>query len=118
MQSAHRFGFGVLFRGEHHRHGTAASCEPPFAIAGEQKHRKGHQSGQTCADDWTGHRRHRGVSHPHRRRSPVARTRFNTLIYLKGFGAMASTSKFLEQMNKSPARSYDLAFGPNAVQAD
>jgi len=40
------------------------------------------------------------------------------LIYLKGFGAMASTSKFLEQMNKSPARSYDLAFGPNAVQAD
>ena len=28
-------------------------------------------------------------SRPHRRRSPVARTRFNTLIYLKGFGAGA-----------------------------
>jgi hypothetical protein len=45
------------------------------------------------------------------------------LIYLKRFGAgawgvLAWTNKFLAQMNKSPARSYDLAFGPNAVQAD
>jgi len=46
------------------------------------------------------------------------------LIYLKRFGArglwaaLISTSKVLAQMNKSPARSHDLAFGPNAVQAD
>jgi len=41
-----------------------------------------------------------------RRGSPVARTRFKTLIYLKGFGAgacgaVASTSKVLAQMNKT-----------------
>jgi len=38
---------------------------------------------------------------PHCRGSPVARTRFKTLIYLKRFGAMASTSKFLAQLNKA-----------------
>ena len=45
-------------------------------------------------------------SRPHRRGSPVARTRFKTLIYLKGFGvgtcgALVSTSKVLAQMNKT-----------------
>ena len=40
------------------------------------------------------------------RQWPVARTRFKTLIYLKGFGAgacgaLVSTSKFLAQMNKT-----------------
>src|SRR5262249_54344800 len=46
-------------------------------------------------------------SRPHRRRSPVARTRFKTLIYLKRFGAgawgaLASMSKSLAQMSESP----------------
>jgi hypothetical protein len=41
-----------------------------------------------------------------RRGSPVARSRFKTLIYLKGSGvgacgALVSTSKFLAQMNKT-----------------
>src|SRR5262245_51803245 len=45
---------------------------------------------------------------PPHRGSPVARTRFETLIYLKGFGvgacgALASTSKSLAQINKSQA---------------
>jgi len=49
----------------------------------------------------------RAASEPPRRGSPVARTRFKTLIYLKGFGvgacgALVSTSKVLAQMNKSP----------------
>jgi hypothetical protein len=52
----------------------------------------------------------RGVRHlqsrPHRRRSPVARTRFKTLIYLLVLvpgpvGALASKSKYLAEMNKS-----------------
>src|SRR5262249_17946050 len=43
---------------------------------------------------------------PCHRRSPVARTRFKVLIYLKHFGAgacgaLVSTSKFLAQMNKT-----------------
>src|SRR5262249_46316235 len=37
------------------------------------------------------------------RGSPVARTRFKVLIYLKRFGAWASTSKFLAEMNKTRA---------------
>src|SRR5262245_46620126 len=46
-------------------------------------------------------------SRSHRRRSPVVRTRFKTLIYLKGFGAGACgghgfNEQILAQMNKSP----------------
>src|SRR5262249_11542674 len=40
-------------------------------------------------------------SRPHRRRSPVARTRFKVLISIKRFEAVASTSKFLAKMNKT-----------------
>src|SRR5262249_6433423 len=36
--------------------------------------------------------------------SPVARTRFKTLIYLKGFGALASTSKFLDEQTPNMGR--------------
>jgi hypothetical protein len=56
---------------------------------------------------------------PNRRRSPVARTRFKVLIWIKSFGGRGGLNEQIfgaDEQNKSPARSYHFLFGPNAVQ--
>src|SRR5262249_3254785 len=92
MQSAHRFGFGVLFRvgTPQTRHGSImriSVCDSGRAEASAKAINP-------------------APRRPPPRQSPVARTRFKTLIYLKGFGVRAcrasiSTSKFLAQLNKT-----------------
>src|SRR5262245_48680134 len=92
MQSAHRFGFGVLFRvgTPQTRHGSImriSVCDSGRAEASQKAINPAQRR-------------------PPPRQSPTARTRFKTLIYRKGFGvgacgALASTSKFLAHLNKA-----------------
>src|SRR5262249_38633921 len=85
MQSAHRFGFGVLFRvgTPQTRHGSimrTSVCDSGRAEASQKAINPAQRR-------------------PPPRQSPTARARFKTLIYLKGFGVGACGGPWLQRAN-------------------